>query len=140
MADFLPEMYGPKMLALANDLQRRFAWHMACGALNATQAAQDAGYWNASEAGKVRGHELMQNPKVLDAIEEVGRNVLRGLGPLAIRAARAILMQPKHRAHARMIEAVMDRAGYAAQTEHKVTVEHKVDTREIEELARRLAL
>jgi hypothetical protein len=75
----------------------------------------------------------------LEAIEECCRLVLRGLGPVAVRSAKAILQNPKHPFHGRMIETVLDRTGFIARTEHKVTVEHTVDTSELEALARRLA-
>ena len=135
----LPPDLGPKMRALRDDRRRRFALEMAWGAPSAAEAARRAGYSDASEGAKVTAHHLMQSELVIDAIEECGRLALRGLGPAAITAARAILNNPKHPAHARMIEAVLDRAGHSAKTEHKVTVEHSVDTREIEMLAFRLA-
>jgi hypothetical protein len=38
-----------------------------------------------------------------------------------------------------MIETVLDRTGHFARTEHSVRVEHSLDTKELEDLARRLA-
>lgn len=137
----LPDDLGPKMRALRTDQQRRFAYAMASGGYDTpTDAAREAGYSDASEAAKVRACGLMQNSAVLDAIEEASLLVLRGLGPLAIKAAKAILENPNHRAHARIIETVLDRAGFAAKTEHTVTVSHTVDLKELEALARRLAV
>ena len=40
----------------------------------------------------------------------------------------------------RMIETVLDRTGFFAKSEHTVKVEHSLDTGELEQLARRLAL
>lgn len=139
MNEIPEEFIGPAMRALRDDRQRRFAWIMACGETNAASAARDAGYSDASSAAKVRAHYLMRDPDMLDAIEEASRKVLRGLAPLAIGAARKILEEPKHPQHARMIETVLDRTGFFAKTEHKVTVEHRVDVKELEDLARRLA-
>ena len=127
------------MRALASDQARRFAWLMACGARSARAAAIGAGYSDVKDGAKVRAHELMHNPKVLEAIVEASRSVLLGLAPMAISAAKRILEDPDHPSHGRMVEAVLDRTGFSAKTEHKVTVEHTVDTREIEDLARRLA-
>lgn len=127
------------MLALKDERWRKFAWLMACGERSAAEAARQAGYSDVKEAAKVRGHYLMHNPAVLEAIQEASRKVLSGLAPLAIRSARAILEDPKHSQHARMIETVLDRTGFFAKTEHKVLVEHSVDVRELEDLARRLA-
>lgn len=139
--DVIPaDVLGPKMLALRSDQQRRFCWVMANGEKSPARAARDAGYSDKSEAAKVSAHRLMQDPAILDAIEEAGRKVLRGLAPIAIRSARAILENRNHPQHTRMIETVLDRTGFSAKTEHKVTVEHKVDTTELVELARRLAI
>lgn len=128
------------MAALANDKMRRFAYAMACGGYSQSEAAREAGYSDHLGADRVAGHTLMHNAKVLDAIEEASLLVLRGLGPLAIHAAESILRNPNHRAHARLIETVLDRTGYAAKTEHSITVTHTADIKELEALARRLAL
>lgn len=128
------------MQALRDDRQRRFAYAMAHGGLTPTEAARQAGYSDHLEAAKVTAHHLMHNTKMLDAIEEASFLVLRSLGPVAIKAAMAILENPNHRAHARIIETVLDRTGFSAKTEHTVTVQHTIDTTELEALARRLAL
>jgi hypothetical protein len=133
------EILGPKMLALRDDRRRRFAFFMACGDLNATEAARQAGFSDIGDACKVRAHELMHDETVLDAVDEASRKILRGLVPLAVRRARGILDNPDHPHHARMIEAVWDRTGYSSKTEHTVKVEHTVDMKELEALARRLA-
>jgi hypothetical protein len=39
-----------------------------------------------------------------------------------------------------MIETVLDRSGFSAKTEHTMRVEHSVDVKGLEDLARRLAL
>lgn len=140
MDEIPAEILGPKMLALRDDRQRRFAWLMACGEPYAARAARKAGYSDVKEGAKVRAHGLMHTAAILDAIEEASRKVLRGLAPLAIRQAKAVLDDPDHPSHARMIETVLDRTGFFAKTEHKVTVEHTVDVKELEDLARRLAL
>jgi hypothetical protein len=137
MEDF-PDVYGPAMDALGDDRRRRFAWLVASG-MNQSAAAREAGYSDHLEGAKVRGCLLMQNPKVLAAVEECSRKFLRGLAPLAIDAARNILANPRHPYHGRMIETVLDRSGHSAKTEHKVTVEHVADMRSLEELARRMA-
>lgn len=128
------------MQALSTDKQRRFAFIMACGELTQVDAAIAAGYSDTGGAANVRASNLMHDPNVLDAIEEAGRKVLRGLAPTAIARAKAILDDSRHPYHGRMIETVLDRTGHFARTEHKVMVEHTVDTAELEALARRLAL
>jgi hypothetical protein len=139
MSEIPAEAMGPKMEALGDDRRRRFAWLMACGAKNATVAAREAGYSDKADGAKVRAHGLMHNPEVRAAIEEASRCVLLDLAPMAIQAAKAILQDPKHSSHARIIETVLDRTGFFAKSEHTVKVEHSLDTKELEDLARRLA-
>jgi len=140
--EFPPEAQGPKMRALWDDRVRKFAWIMGCGGKRPVDAARLAGYGDPgthSSSIRVRSHALMQRPEVLDAIEEVGTKVLRGLGPLAIRAARKILHDPRHPEHRKVIEMVMDRTGHGVRSEHKVTVEH-VDDGRLRELVARIAV
>jgi phage terminase small subunit len=147
MAVEIPEgAIGPRMRALRTDKQRAFCWIMATGVENAAGAARLAGYAdngslqnNARSAVRVTAHHLMQDPDILDAIEECTRATLRGLAPVAVDRAHAILKDPKHPYHGRMIETVLDRTGFFAKSEHTMKVEHSVDVRELEALARRLA-
>jgi hypothetical protein len=139
MIEIPEDVLGPKMRALRTDLQRRFCWLMASGMYNPTDAARQVGYSDAAEGRKVQAHRLMHDPRVLDALEEATKATLKGLGPVAVRRAKEILDDRKHPYHGRMVEGILDRAGYAPRTEHSVRVEHSVDVRELEELARRLA-
>ena len=148
-AEIIPEAaaLGPKMAALRSDRQRLFCWLMASGMFeSAVAAAREAGYAdngslesNRKGGIRVQSHRLMHDPKVAAAIEECTRVTLKGLAPLAVRRAKAILEDPKHSYHGRMIETVLDRTGHFARSEHTMRVEHSVDVRELEELARRLA-
>jgi hypothetical protein len=81
----------------------------------------------------------MHSADVLGAVEEVARQALLGLAPLAIAAAKSILEDCRHPGHLRAIEMVLDRTGHFARTEHKVTVEHSMDTARLEEIALRMA-
>ena len=139
-------MLGPRMRALASDRQRKFAWLMASATRTAAECARQAGYgdngslWdNSKSMVRVTAHHLAHDPRVMDAIEECTRATLRGLAPIAVKHARQILEDPAHPYHGRMIETVLDRTGHFAKTEHMVRVEHSVDMRELEALARRLA-
>jgi hypothetical protein len=137
---------GPKMVALRSDRMRAFCWAMATGVETPVSAARVAGYADNGSLGdniksgvRVTAHRLMADRKIMEAIEECTRATLLGLAPIAVSRARAILEDPEHSYHGRMIETVLDRTGYSAKTEHSVRVEHTVDVRELEELARRLA-
>jgi phage terminase small subunit len=139
-------MFGPKMRALSSDRQRKFCWLMASGAKSAAECARQAGYedngsiWDNSKSGvRVTAHRLAHDPKVQEAIEEATRATLQGLAPIAVKHARMILEDRKHPYHGRMIEAVLDRTGFFARSEHVMKVEHAVDERAMMELARKLA-
>ena len=147
-AEIIPEAaLGPAMSALSNDRQRKFAWLMATGMFeSAVAAAREAGYAdngsleNNRRGGiRVQSHRLMHDPKVAAAIEECTRMTLKGLAPIAELRAKEILNDRKHPYHGRMVETVLDRTGHFARSEHTMRVEHSVDVRELEELARRLA-
>lgn len=139
MFEIPPEAMGPKMLALREPRQRLFVWWMANGAPSATAAARAAGYSDVKEGAKVRGCLLMQQPAILDALNETAGKTMKSLAPLAITKAKKILEDERHPYHGRMIETILDRSGHSSKTEHKVTVEHTVDLKELETLARRLA-
>ncbi len=128
---------GPRMRALS-ERRQKFAWAVAYGT-EPTEAARAAGYSDpGTSAIRVQAHTMIHDHRVLLAIEEAAQSILKALGPLAIKAAREILEDRKHPAHARMVETIMDRSGYSAKTEHKVTVEH-VDDGRLLELATRMA-
>lgn len=137
--DIPAEYLGPKMLALPNDRWRRFAFIMGHGELVRADAAREAGFSDVKDGCKVRASEMMQDARVIDAIREVGGKALWALAPIAVREAKDVMLDKKHPYRGRMIETIMNRAGYAEKTEHKVTVEHTVDMKELEALARRLA-
>jgi phage terminase small subunit len=121
------EMMGPCMRELRGEKQRVFAFIMGCGEMNATAAAREAGYADPGHGAslRVQAHHLVHDPAVIAAIQEVSRNVLLGLAPKALAAAKEILDDKRHPARARMIETILDRTGYLAKSEHKVVVEHE---------------
>lgn len=124
--DDIPEEYiGPKMAALRDDRMRRFAWFIGTGSLNASRAARDAGYSPHAAGSRVQAHKLQLRPDVQAAIREVAERAFEGLMPAAIQATKAILENERHPAHDRVALAVLDRTGFGAKSEHKVTVEHR---------------
>jgi phage terminase small subunit len=132
-----PDDLGPKMQALINDQHRKFVWAMLHQP-NPTNAAKVAGYSDKSEGCKVRGCELMQRDDIQEALHEVGWKQLRGAALKSIFALEAIVDDPNHPKHLHAVLATLDRTGFAAQTEHKVTVEHTFGKARMEEIARRL--
>lgn len=129
---------GPKMLALRSDRERKFIWAMLYTP-NQTEAARLAGYSDKSEGSKVMGCKLMQRQPILEALHEVGWKRLNGAALKSIHALEAIVDNPSHPKHLHAVLATLDRTGYAAQTEHKVTVEHRAGDEYMRALAARCA-
>lgn len=126
--DFSTIELGPKMQAL-NERQRKFVWlYVHDDQLSNTDAARLAGYpdpGGESSAIRVRTHELMHSERVLEAIEEVTRQAMRGLVVPAKRAVAAMIMNSKHRDHAKTALALLGNVGIGAQkVEVEVTVNH----------------
>lgn len=132
--------FGPKMAALS-DLQRRYVLAMLSDPLgNPTRWARAAGYSDQHEAAKVRGHHLSHNPKILEAAQEEARRHVDTVGPIL--GIGVMIQIARDKGHKRQLEAaamLADRAGFHAKSEHKLSVEHRVDDTQIEALARRLA-
>lgn len=114
---------GPKMQA-CSERERRFVWFYVTNAdENATQAARDAGYPDTGSGGiGVRAHALMHRERVLEAIDEVGRQAFRALLVPAIAATRRLILNSKHPDHARTLQATLARLGLVERTGVDVTV------------------
>jgi phage terminase small subunit len=132
-----PDELGPKMQALPTDKCRRFVWAMLHQP-DVSKAARVAGYSDSGGGARVRGFELMQRDDIQEALHEVGWKQLRGAALKSIFALEAIVDDPNHPKHLHAVLATLDRTGFAAQTEHKVTVEHTFGKARMEEIARRL--
>ena len=136
--------FGPKMKSLS-ERERKFCWAyltlaMANGGhVNGADAAREAGYSDIAGGARVRAHELMQRERVIEALDELGQRELRGLVVPAMMALRRLLDSPLHVDHPKAIMAVLNRTGYSEKTEHSVNIRHSVDTKELEDFARRLA-
>jgi phage terminase small subunit len=115
---------GPKMAAL-NERQRNFVHAILTrkpGRGAATEAYKLAGYrarWPNKEA-----HSLLRNPKVIDAINEEAKKVVRGAGLAeAIVALQNMVRDPSHRDHARAVATILDRTDPVVTTQ-KIDVRH----------------
>jgi phage terminase small subunit len=131
----IPDELGPKMQALL-PMQQRFVWAMMHIG-DRTKAVMAAGY-KASRAHQTAS-ELMQNTRVLDALHEVGWRKFSGMATKAIIALEKIVDDPDHPKHNWAIDAVLNRTGYATQTEHKVKVEHSINELQVKAVAARMA-
>jgi phage terminase small subunit len=131
-----PEL-GPAMLQ-CSERERAFTWAYLRNGGNGAGAAREAGYSDHMDACKVQAHHLLHRERVILAIDEVGRQAFRTLLVPAVKAAAALIANPKHHAHANAVFTTLARLGLAERTEHKVVVEHVADDRMLE-IARRVA-
>lgn len=117
-SDSEPETWGelgPAMKAL-NERQRAFVRHLVTGKPgygSLTQAARRAGYGRDSKPATLgkHAHDLSQNPKIIAAINEEAKKVIRGIGHAeAAAAVMNMIRDPSHRDHARAVDMVLSRA------------------------------
>ncbi len=113
------------------------------GIENASEAARTAGYSDGGAGTGIRvvAHNLMHDARVQAALlEEARKKVNAAAAVVATPVAVAIAMDETVPARDRLraCEMLFNRGGLPAQTEHKVTVEHK-QPKQLLELAARLA-
>jgi hypothetical protein len=127
---------GPAMAEL-DERQRAFVRHALADPLAPAHSwARAAGYSDAGEGCKVRASILLRRQKIIDALsEETGKRVRLG-GWMGIEGLIQIVLQKDHPKRFEACVALADRGGFAAKTEHKVTVEHVNDSRLVELAAR----
>jgi phage terminase small subunit len=143
MSDDLPQ-WGPKMLALSTEKQRRFVVALfdeeapLKGDGLMIYAARRAGYGNkegtsSPKALSVMADRLAQSDRVKEAIAEYSRGVVRAISPDAIRAVRNLVRDPKARDHIRAVVAILDRS-HPLETTHNVKVsDDRAPTAEVTE-------
>ena len=135
---------GPAMQSLT-DKQRKFVAAVIAlgrnGLRNYSQAARLAGYSDHKDRCRVTGYVLAHDARVQAAILEESKkriNVAAAVvaTPAVIEIALNKKLDPKDRLKA--CEMLFNRGGLPAQSEHKVTVEHRQPAK-MAELAERLA-
>lgn len=121
---------GPKMRALPSDRHRSFVralYQVRPGHGAQVKAARLAGFGTETSTPQsmaVIASRLMHDERVLEAIREFGERFIRGASPIALKAAQRLILDPKHKDHARAIGMVLDRE-FPLQTIHNVKVEHE---------------
>ena len=133
----LPEekRMGPAMRAL-NLNQRLFVVALLeFGDNNYTRACMAAYPKQAVETARGYGCELAHSPKVIAAIHEEAQKRMDSAAIMVASRAVEIANNPNHRAQMKAIEFVANRTGMLAATEHRLTVEHKMGDRELEQRA-----
>src|SRR5215469_1467551 len=76
-------------------------------------------------------YRLMRDPTVLEAFREAAVAHVSGMVPRAVKALDDIMNDPRSRQHYKAIDGVLSRAGLPEIKEHKTTVVHKVDRKEL---------
>jgi len=121
------ESWPPAFAALKNERHRRFAWAYLFTGGEGEASARVAGYSDASEACKVRAHELLQRDDITEALRELSTKYLFSLAPKAIMRLGAILDLPQHPKHMKAIELTLSKTWFPEQTQvshhHSGTIE-----------------
>ena len=131
---------GPAMLELS-EMQRAFVRSLVTqrpgyGAL--TRAARAAGYGKNSKSATLskHAHDLSRNEKIIAAISEESKKVIRTAFPEAVSALLNMIRDVNHKDHARAVMALIDRCD-PPQTKHSIDVVHRTvdpDREALEEL------
>jgi phage terminase small subunit len=121
--------YGPAMAAL-NEKQRLFVrglFELPGGKHGAaTRACRAAGYGSPTSSAQSFASiasRLCANPMVQEAIQEMSRQYVTTMGPLAVRALKNLLGDKAAKEHGRALGIVMDRIA-PQQSTHTVNVNH----------------
>lgn len=119
---------GPAMQEL-NERQRAFVRFLVTekpgyGAL--TRAYRKAGYGKNSKAATLskEAHHLSRDLRIIEAIAEESKKVIRVGHPEAVAALFNMIRDPRHRDHARAVAAVLDRCDPAI-SKHSIDVTHR---------------
>ncbi|MGB6536054.1 MAG: hypothetical protein WBF58_08840 [Xanthobacteraceae bacterium] len=119
---------GPAMREL-NERQRAFVRFLVTekpgyGAL--TRAYRKAGYGKNSKAATLskEAHHLSRDLRIIEAIAEESKKVIRVGHPEAVAALFNMIRDPRHRDHARAVAAVLDRCDPAI-SKHSIDVTHR---------------
>jgi hypothetical protein len=122
------EELGPCMLALS-PMRRRFVMELATGPSgygSEVRACRAAGYAAPdNQTLQTAATKILHNAKVQEALREVGVKTIRAAAFTAIRQTERIANDIEHRDCLKACLALMDRGGFAVETHHTVTVEHK---------------
>jgi hypothetical protein len=121
---------GPAMKALPNDKCRAFVRALVTdtkgyGAI--TRAARAAGFGKENtkpSSLSKQAHDLSRDERIIAAVAEESRKVIRVGHPKAVAALFSMVRDPQHRDHARAVAMVIDRCDPVV-TKHSVDVVHR---------------
>jgi hypothetical protein len=131
---------GPAMRALPNERWRRFVEALLIepgGPGAQTNAAIKAGFGGRKREYVTKiASRMMRDIRIIQALEEEGRKIVRSGGAAASKALMSLVDNPTHKDHARAISMVLARTDPEIQR-HDMRVEHRVvdpDQEALEEL------
>jgi hypothetical protein len=133
---------GPAMKALPNPRWRLFveAYLLERPGHGAqTAAARRAGFGSPKTTPRAMAHmawRLMRDQRIIEAIAEEARKLLRSGQPEAVKALHNMVRDPAHPGHARAVGMLLDRCD-PIESRQQIEVTHKVidpDTEALEEL------
>jgi hypothetical protein len=145
---------GPAMRALPNDRWRAFVeFYLLKTCANGSKnnygaqanAARKAGFGAPKTTSRAMAHigwRLMRDDRIIAAVAEESRKIVRAGAPEAAKALLNLVRDPEHRDHARAIAMVMARTDPEVQ-QHDLQVTHRIvdpDEEAIEELRAARAL
>jgi phage terminase small subunit len=122
------EGLGPCMLAI-NPAQRAYVVARVFEGLNQARAAEAAGYSaDTPDVAKSTGYRLEHDERIQAAIAEECRKLVRSEGANSIRALVRVRDDPKakHTDVVKAAEAILDRSGLGAVSQHHHLVEHRL--------------
>jgi hypothetical protein len=138
--------YGPAMKALPNARWRAFVEFYLLGApsragmvSNQAAAARRAGFGTSKTTPRAMAHmgwRLMQDQRMVEAIAEESRKLLRSGHPEAVAALKNMIRNPEHPGHARAVGMLLDRVD-PVESRQQIEVTHKIidpDQEALEEL------
>ena len=118
---------GPAMAALTELERNLVRAHFDHPNWSQAQQAEIAGYQKGTAPNQlsVTGARAFGRERVIAALLEEGSKRLRSGGAIAISALVDMVRNPQHKDHAKAVQMVLDRTGFHAMSEHKVTVDDK---------------
>lgn len=117
--------YGPAMLALTARQRAFVKASMNHPTANQAKLAEIAGFTGSPQSLQVTGHRVQHDEKVLAAMNEEAGKRMRTGGLIGVSAVIEIALNKTHKDHLKAALALMDRTGFHALSEHKVTVDDK---------------
>ena len=126
-----PEVWGELGAAMKalNERQRAFVRHLVTGKPGyaaLTRAYKLAGYGKNSKAATLSkdAHHMSRDERVIAAIAEESKKVMRLGHPEIVAAAFNLVRSPEHRDHGRAVFGLLDRLD-PVQTKHLIDVTHR---------------